>query len=51
MSKYFSEMRVKGLFSMNGNDYVKQSSRTARMLSTRRVFYFRAGDVVHPFAY
>lgn len=50
-SKYFSEARVGSLFRCNGNDYHKQSTRTARMLSNGRVFYFRKQDVVHPIAY
>jgi hypothetical protein len=36
---------------LNGNDYVKQSSRTARMLSTGRVFYIGQREVVHPIAW
>lgn len=50
-SKYFWEMHQRRLFRYNGNDYIKQSSRTARMLSNGRVFYFRQADVVHPIAY
>jgi hypothetical protein len=50
-SREFREMRVGRLFHCNGNDYVKQSTRTARMLSTGRVFYFGQGEIVHPIAY
>lgn len=50
-SREFKEMRVGRLFHCNGNDYVKQSTRTARMLSNGRVFYFGQGDIVHPIAY
>jgi len=47
----FCEVRVRRLFRMNGNDYIKQSTRTARMLSNGRVFYFGRNDVVYPIAY
>jgi hypothetical protein len=50
-SKSFKEARVGSLFRCNGNDYHKQSTRTARMLSTGLVFYFRKNEVVHPIAY
>lgn len=49
-SRYFEFVPKGGLFRMNGNDYIKQSTRTARMLSNGRVFYFKVGDVVHPIA-
>lgn len=42
----FSELRIGRMFHCNGNDYVKQSSRTARMLSNGRAFYFRQTEVV-----
>ena len=32
-------------FMLNGNEYVKQSTRTARMLSIDRVFYIGQMDV------
>ena len=32
-------------FMLNGNEYVKQSTRTAKMLSTNRVFYIGQMDV------
>jgi adenosine/AMP kinase len=51
MSREFKELTINRLFRMNGNDYVKQSTRTARMLSTGRVFYIGASDVVHPIAW
>jgi hypothetical protein len=47
----FQEVRVGRMFHMNGNDYVKQSSRTARMLANGRVFYFGQKEVVHPCAW
>ena len=39
------------MFRVNGNDWFKQSTRTARMLSTGRVFYFGQREVVHPIAW
>lgn len=50
-SREFKELGVGRLFHCNGNDYVKQSTRTARMLSNGRVFYFGQGDIIHPIAY
>jgi hypothetical protein len=47
----FSSLRVGRLFRCNGNDYHKQSTRTARMLCNGRVFYFGQGEIVHPIAY
>jgi hypothetical protein len=44
----FRELRVGRMFRTNGNDWVKQSTRTARMLSTGLVFYFGQKEVVHP---
>jgi hypothetical protein len=43
----FQELRVGRMFHCNGNDYVKQSTRTARMLSNGRAFYFGQKEVVH----
>ena len=50
-SLYFNELRVKRLFRFNGNDYVKNSTRTARMLSNGRIFYIAQKDLVHPIAW
>ena len=47
----FAELRIGRLFHTNGNDYIKQSSRTARMLSNGRVFYFSRTEYIHPIAY
>ena len=47
----FNEVRVGRMFHMNGNDYVKSSTRTARMLCNGRVFYFGQKEVVHPCAW
>jgi hypothetical protein len=43
----FQEIGVGKLFHVNGNDYMKQSSRTAKMLRNGRVFYFRKTEIVH----
>ena len=50
-AREFWELAVKRMFRVNGNDYVKQSSRTARMLSNGRVFYFKQREVVHPISW
>jgi hypothetical protein len=47
----FAEIRIGRMFRLNGNDYVKQSTRTARMLSNGRVFYIGQQEIVHPFAW
>lgn len=47
----FNEVRIGRMFHLNGNDYVKQSTRTARMLSNGRVFYVGQKEVVHPAAW
>ena len=47
----FCDIRQGRLFHLNGNDYIKQSSRTARMLSNGRVFYIGQGESVHQIAY
>ena len=50
-SRQFNELPVGRLFRCNGNDYFKQSTRTARMLATGRVFYFGRNETIHPIAY
>lgn len=47
----FQELCIGRLFHLNGNDYVKQSTRTARMLSCDRVFYIGKTEYIHPIAY
>lgn len=47
----FGEFRVGRLFHCNGNDYIKQSTRTARMLSNGRIFYFGKNEVIHAIAH
>ena len=51
MSMAFWELANNRMFRFNGNDYVKQSSRTARMLSNGRVFYIGQKDIVHPISW
>jgi hypothetical protein len=51
MSMMFWELAKNRMFRLNGNDYVKQSRRTARMLSNGRVFYIGQKDIVHPIAW
>jgi len=47
----FESFRIGRLFHFNGNDYIKQSTRTARMLSNGRVFYFGKKEIIYPIAY
>lgn len=47
----FAELRKGRLFHLNGNDYVKQSTRTAKMLSNGRIFYIGKTERIHPIAY
>jgi hypothetical protein len=47
----FEDLPVGRLFHHNGNDYLKQSTRTAKLLAYDRVFYFRKNDYIHPIAY
>jgi hypothetical protein len=43
----FMYVQVGRLFHLNGNDYMKNSSRTARMLSNGKIFYFGKNQPVH----
>ena len=47
----FADIRIGRLFHLNGCDYVKQSTRTARMLCNGRIFYFGKAEYVHPIAW
>lgn len=47
----FGEFRIGRLFHLNGNDYIKQSNRTARMLSNGRTFYIGKNEIIHPIGY
>ena len=44
--KEFAEVKIESFFHFNGNDYFKQSTRTARMLKSNRVFYFSKKEYV-----
>lgn len=50
MRRMFRDLDVNCMFHLNGNDFVKQSTRTARMLSNGRVFYIGQKDMVRPAA-
>ena len=47
----FKEIKINGLFHLNGNDYEKRSTRTARMLSNGRIFYIGKSELVYPFSW
>ena len=47
----FSEFRIGRMFHLNVCDYVKQSTRTARMLSNGRVFYIGQRELIHAVAW
>ena len=52
MTSYeFNKLRIGRLFHLNGNDYIKQSTRTAKMLSNGRTFYIGQKEIVYPIAY
>lgn len=50
-SRWFEEIRIGRLFRLDGHDYVKRSTRTARQLDSGRVVYFNAQTEVHPIAW
>ena len=47
----FSEVFIGRLFHLNGNDYIKMSSRTAKMLNNGRTFYIGKDEFVHYISY
>lgn len=47
----FRNITIGKMFHINGNDYVKQSTRTGRMLSNGKVFYFAQSEYVFPVAW
>lgn len=47
----FREVFIGRLFHFNGNDYIKLSNRTARMLSNGRAFYIGKKEFVHYISY
>ena len=46
----FFYLRKGRLFHLNGNDYIKNSTRTARMLSNGKIFYISKNEPVHQIA-
>ena len=48
---YFAELRIGRLFHLNGNDYIKRSTRTALMLNNARIFYIGKAEYIHPIAW
>ena len=46
LHKPFKFVEIGENFHINGNDWVKHSSRTARMLSTGRIFYFSQNETL-----
>lgn len=42
----FREVPVGDTFWSNGNEYVKRTTRTARLIKYNRIFYFRNDDLV-----
>ena len=47
----FADIRIGRMFRLNGCDYIKQSTRTARMLNNGRIFYIAKTEYVHPVAW
>ena len=43
----FKDLELKQEFTHNGNNYIKNSSRTARMLSNSKVFYFASYEIIY----
>jgi hypothetical protein len=43
----FIDVQIGRLFHLNGQDYMKVTSRTARMLSNGRTFYMKKYEPVH----
>lgn len=42
----FGQLDRHSLFELNGNQYVKQSTRTAKMMANGRVFYIKKKENV-----
>ena len=47
----FAELPIGRMFHLNGADYIKQSTRTARMLSNGRIFYIGKTELIHQVAW
>lgn len=42
----FKDLHVGAIFTDNGNEYIKKTSRTAYLIKYNKVFYFKAKEVV-----
>lgn len=42
--EYFGHVHIGECFMFNGNEYIKTSSRTARLCGIGKVFYFSSAD-------
>ena len=42
----FKELHIGAIFTDNGNDYIKKTSRTAYLIKYNKVFYFKANEYV-----
>jgi hypothetical protein len=47
----FRDLKIGQLFHLNGCDYLKQSTRTARLLMNGRTFYIGQTETVHKIAF
>lgn len=45
MTVYFKNIPVGRRFECNGNECIKTSTRTARLIEYNRVFYFRQSEL------
>lgn len=45
--KKFNEIKIGSEFRSNGTLYIKQSSRTARIVNSERWFYFGKNEIVN----
>ncbi len=43
----FKDLELSQEFTHNGNNYIKNSDRTAKMLSTSKVEYFASYTIIH----
>lgn len=47
MPVHFKSIRIGWMFTLNGNRYIKKSSRTARLLEVDRTFYVTQKDICY----
>ena len=43
----FKDLELKQEFTHNGNNYIKNSTRTAKMLSNSKVVYFASYETIY----